>query len=995
MFANYVTRGVSPQSETYKMMNPLILLTLGFGGCALVYKGFEADQDGDGLPEGKDCNDNNSQVGSDRVDLYVDGDGDGFGAGALQSVCAGLSGYADNNLDCDDTSPTVYPDAPETDGDAADSDCDDCRDNYATRYWDGDGDGHGDPDLGESICPDDPEGYVESADDCDDENGDIYPESTEYCNETDDDCDGLTDEEAVDQTTWYVDSDEDGFGEESTEFQSCEEWGEGYSQTAGDCDDSNSAFYPGASTECLDQDANCDGISDAEDGDGDGYLGCEECDDLDPSVNPAATEICDDLDVDEDCDGLTDDDDESVDFFTKSGPYYVDSDGDSYGTGTASYYCDPDPTLATADGDCDDGDANSYPGATETPYDGTDQDCADGDLTDVDGDGYASIAVAGGTDCDDSDTAIYPGASETAYDGVDQDCDGADLTDVDGDGYDSTAVSGGTDCDDDNASINPGASEACDSSDTDEDCDGLADDDDPEGAVGKVTRYEDADSDGYGDLDTEAEYCDPDAAVVSDGSDCDDGDISISPAEEEVCLDSIDNNCDGNTDVACEENFSDGDYIIEGSVTNGYAGRALAGVGDLNGDGLADLAIGVPYDDTVCLVGDPLSSGALSAVAYACPYGPPASYVGWAMAPGGDMDGDGNDDLLLGAPGIDGTYGAVIALSGPVSTSYDVNGTSLAQIRAESDSELGYDVAGGRDTDGDGNPDVLAGAPLKDSSKGVAYLIFGPMSGFEYLANHTDLLTQNGEDASDSAGVAVALADLDGDGLADAVVGSPSHTETVGSEGIVYVTHNLNTGTMSLGDTDAKLTGEAALDSAGTDVTSAGDLDGDGYEDLAVGAPNVSNATTNGGAVYILYGPVISDRSLATADATLEGDTADGFLGTSVGGGMDWDGDGNWDNDVDGDGLSDILVGAPGTEGSSLTGTAYLIYGNLITGTIDIDTDTAIFNANSAGDWGGRGLSFTGDLDGDSYNEFSLAAPSADNGASNGGVITINRGTTR
>ena len=118
--------------------------------------------------------------------------------------------------------------------------------------------------------------------------------------------------------------------------------------------------------------------------------------------------------------------------------------------------------------DCDDDDANTYPGAPETPYDGQDQDCDGADLRDVDNDGVEGEAV-GGADCDDQDPTVYPTAPDTWYDGVDSDCDGADDFDRDLDGY--PGGDDGDDCDDDDPEVHPGAIDI-DGDDIDTDCDG-------------------------------------------------------------------------------------------------------------------------------------------------------------------------------------------------------------------------------------------------------------------------------------------------------------------------------------------------------------------------------------------------------------------------------------------------------------------------------------------------------------------------------------------
>ncbi|MCB9777191.1 MAG: putative metal-binding motif-containing protein [Alphaproteobacteria bacterium] len=202
------------------------------------------------------------------------------------------------------------------------------------------------------------------------------------------------------------------------------------------------------------------------DNDGDGFSENQgDCDDTDEDIYPGATETADG--VDEDCDGIIDNDT----------PAY-DDDGDGF---------------SENEGDCDDADATVYPGGTET-YDGDDEDC-DGLIDegttgyDDDGDGYTEIAG----DCDDGYVLTYPGATELA-DGRDNDCDGivdegTDNYDDDGDGYSEAAG----DCDDDDDEIHPGATETCDG--VDNNCTGGVDE---SGASGCTTYYRDYDGDGYG-----------------------------------------------------------------------------------------------------------------------------------------------------------------------------------------------------------------------------------------------------------------------------------------------------------------------------------------------------------------------------------------------------------------------------------------------------------------------------------------------------------------
>lgn len=184
--------------------------------------------------------------------------------------------------------------------------------------------------------------------------------------------------------------------------------------------------------------------------------------------------------------------------------------------------------------DCNDYDANAYPGAPEICGDGIDQDCNGsdqpcGDCHDKDSDGHQD-KTCGGDDCNDSDSSIHPGASEICGDGIDQNCDGQDQTcgqchDADSDGFEDSSC-GGNDCDDSQASVHPGAAEICGDG-IDQDCDGQD----------EQCQCQDMDGDGH-------------TPISCGGLDCDDTNPSIFPDAEEICGDGIDQDCNG-ADMPC------------------------------------------------------------------------------------------------------------------------------------------------------------------------------------------------------------------------------------------------------------------------------------------------------------------------------------------------------------------------------------------------------------------------------------------------------------
>jgi hypothetical protein len=193
------------------------------------------------------------------VDAILDSDGDGY----VDSAFADHELASDYlGVDCDDEDGGAFPGAPEI-CDGVDQDCDGDIDedlpDYVGWFVDADGDGYGDPSAPVLACPF-PDNAVEDGSDCDDLRKDVAPGRAESCNVLDDDCDGEVDEGV--QQDWYVDADEDGYGDEALSLFSCDP-GEGYAESAGDCDDGDPGVSPGVDEVCNDGiDNDCDESTD-------------------------------------------------------------------------------------------------------------------------------------------------------------------------------------------------------------------------------------------------------------------------------------------------------------------------------------------------------------------------------------------------------------------------------------------------------------------------------------------------------------------------------------------------------------------------------------------------------------------------------------------------------------------------------------------------------------------------------------------------------------
>ncbi len=430
--------------------------------------------------------------------------------------------------------------------------------------------------------------------------------------------------------------------------------------------------------------------------------------------------------------------------------------------------------------------------------------------------------------------------------------------------------------------------------------------------------------------------------------------------------------------------FSEPEWIGESDLPATFYGASVASAGDVNGDGYDDVIVGAPYYangqnmEGRAYVYHGSATGVKMMPAWTFESNIIGCEIGWSVASAGDVNGDTYDDVLIASEfchTIEGhREGRVYLFLGSatgLSTSY-----AWMKEGGTFDESFGWSIASAGDVNNDGYDDVIIGAPWADypeDNEGRAYVYYGSSTGLPATANWI----KESNIAWSGFGTAVASAgDVNNDSYSDVIIGYPGLSNPQEGEGRVFVYLGSSTGLAA--DPVWQYENNIAGSELGESVASAGDVNNDGYSDVIVGGFKYANPDTREGVAYLFLSSA-SGLSL-TPDWFIEGNQAYAELGQSVASA----------GDVNQDGYDDVLVGAPWySHGENFEGIAYLYFGS---STGLLASPVYIAEANQASANLGYYAVSAGDVNGDGRADIIVGAQKYDGGQENEGRAIVYHG---
>lgn len=454
--------------------------------------------------------------------------------------------------------------------------------------------------------------------------------------------------------------------------------------------------------------------------------------------------------------------------------------------------------------------------------------------------------------------------------------------------------------------------------------------------------------------------------------DCDDHDATVYPGAPEVCDDSKLNDCAGDPNDALEAcgltpwETLEGYPVLRGSASLYGAGYQIAATGDVSGDGLPDALVSCPdpspHGAGVGAVFDPTRTDAttLGEASVATLEGVAYQHLGTSVGRIGDLDGDGYNDVSIGASATRSQY----VFAGPLTGALPFSDAHVTLYGGFDYYNVGYSVAGPGDLDGDGRDDVLAaGFSANGTDAGLAAaFVFRTTFGDLVEATTADAILVAAETSPGDDIVVAAPGDLDGDGVPDLAISTPDLSTYTTSGGAVYLWTSEASGSQALEDADALLVPTSADAHAGTALVAAGDADGDGLADLVVGG-YTDGSTSEWGRTWVALGGGRGTASLDASKAVILGDDAWNLSGFSAAA-----------DDYNQDGAVDLVIGNPASsQGATRSGAIYLFPGPL-EGTLRLQTCDTRWAGGRTG-LAGYALASPGDLDADGWPDLIVGAP--------------------